>query len=31
LLSHGQSVKVLKPESLANEIKTAHQKAFLQY
>jgi predicted DNA-binding transcriptional regulator YafY len=31
LLSHGKSVKVLKPESLANEIKMAHQKAFLQY
>ena len=31
LLSHGDKVKVLKPESLANEIKAVHQKAFEQY
>ena len=31
LLSHGENVKVLKPESLANEIKAVHQKSFEQY
>jgi predicted DNA-binding transcriptional regulator YafY len=31
LLSFGESVKVLSPESLIKEIKTAHQKAFKQY
>jgi proteasome accessory factor B len=31
LLSFGDNVKVLKPESLANEIKAAHQKAYEQY
>ena len=31
LLSHGDKVKVLKPESLANEIKAVYQKAFEQY
>jgi predicted DNA-binding transcriptional regulator YafY len=31
LLSHGENVKVLKPESLANEIKTTLKKAYSQY
>jgi len=31
LLSYGEKVKVLKPRSLANEIKAAHQKAVGQY
>jgi len=31
LLSFGDNVKVLKPDSLANEIKAAHQKAFAKY
>ena len=31
LLSFGDNVKVLKPESLANEIKAAHRSAFTQY
>jgi predicted DNA-binding transcriptional regulator YafY len=31
LLSFGENVKVLKPESLANEIKAVHQKAFERY
>lgn len=31
LLSHGENVKVLKPESLANEMKELHRKAFMQY
>ncbi len=31
LLSHGENVKVLKPESLANEIRAAHQKAVTKY
>jgi predicted DNA-binding transcriptional regulator YafY len=31
LLSFGSNVKVLQPESLANEVKAAHKKAFAQY
>jgi len=31
LLSHGDNVKVLKPNSLIKEVKAAHQKAFGQY
>lgn len=31
LLSYGDSMKVLKPKSLANQIKKAHQKAFKKY
>jgi predicted DNA-binding transcriptional regulator YafY len=31
LLSHGEKVKVLKPGSLADEIKAIHQKAFEKY
>lgn len=31
LLSFGAEIKVLKPESLVNEIKNAHKKAFKQY
>jgi predicted DNA-binding transcriptional regulator YafY len=31
LLSFGGKVKVLKPESLINEIKDAHERAFKQY
>ncbi len=31
LLSYGDSMKVLKPKSLADNIKKAHQKAFTQY
>lgn len=31
LLSLGENVKVLKPKSLADKIKTEHQKAFKQY
>ena len=31
LLSHGENVKVLKPESLAKEIKAAHQNALAKY
>lgn len=31
LLSYGDNVKVIKPSSLAKEIKAAHQKAFEQY
>lgn len=31
LLSYGDSVKVMKPESLANEIRAAHENAFKQY
>jgi proteasome accessory factor B len=31
LLSFGDKVKVLKPESLAEEIKAAHRSAFTQY
>ncbi len=31
LLSFGSNVKVLKPELLANEVKSAHQRAFEQY
>jgi len=31
LLSYGEKVKVLEPQSLANEIKVAHQKAVDQY
>jgi predicted DNA-binding transcriptional regulator YafY len=31
LLSHGENVKVLKPESLAEEIKAIHHEAYEQY
>jgi len=31
LLSYGNSMKVIKPKSLANEIKREHEKAFKQY
>jgi len=31
LLSFGDNMKVLQPKSLANEIKTVHQKAYKQY
>jgi len=31
LLSFGDNMKVLKPDTLTNEIKAAHQKAFEQY
>ncbi len=31
LLSYGNSMKVLKPKSLANRVKSEHEKAFLQY
>lgn len=31
LLSHGDTLKVIKPESLIDEIKNGHQKAFKQY
>jgi predicted DNA-binding transcriptional regulator YafY len=31
LLSYGESLKVIKPESLITEIKEAHKKAFKQY
>ncbi len=31
LLSFGNNMKVLQPKSLADEIKTAHHKAFKQY
>jgi proteasome accessory factor B len=31
LLSFGDNMKVLKPDTLINEIKEAHQKAYLQY
>ncbi len=31
LLSFGDNVKVLKPDTLINEIKTAHEKAYKQY
>ncbi len=31
LLSFGNNMKVIKPKSLANEIKTAHKRAFEQY
>lgn len=31
LLSHGEYVKVIRPQSLVNEVKAAHEKAFRMY